>query len=241
MIPRPGTEDLGDAGQRPNSGSAVLVLRRPIGCTFHYTKRRVTDPQVGDQPPPGSARPCRRGLFLSHPHEKGHYNERKICCRSGGCRHPDHVAARCGVGLGRHHTSVRQVQQHRAVRRPPPSVTKVRADSVVRAADMAVRKQSSRCSRRRLTRGSSQPSARAGTSFCHDADNGSQNVASITITDRDRPRQAAPALEPGACLSWYLVACFPFAGGADCFPFPGVGDDDPGFGYSNGPRSYWGV
>ena len=29
---------LGDAGQRQNSGSAVLVLLRPIGCKFHYTK-----------------------------------------------------------------------------------------------------------------------------------------------------------------------------------------------------------
>ena len=26
--------DLGDAGQRQNSGSAVLVLLRPIGCTI---------------------------------------------------------------------------------------------------------------------------------------------------------------------------------------------------------------
>ena len=60
-VPRPGTEDLGDAGQRQNSGSAVLVSLRPIGCTISFTKGRVTDPQVGEQPPPGSARPCRRG------------------------------------------------------------------------------------------------------------------------------------------------------------------------------------
>jgi len=41
----------GDAGQRQNPGSAALVSLRPIGCTFHDTKRRVTDPQVGEQPP----------------------------------------------------------------------------------------------------------------------------------------------------------------------------------------------
>ena len=143
------------------------MLLRPIGCTFHYTKRRVTDPQVGDQPPPGSARPCRRGLFLSHPHERrAFYNERKICCRSGGCRHPDHVPARCGVGLGRHHSSIGDSTttpwasttiRRRASR---PSMPIRTAWSVRPTWPFA---RSSRCSRRRLTRGSSQPSARAGT------------------------------------------------------------------------------
>ncbi len=40
---------------------------------IYYTKSRVTDPQLDEQHPPGSARPCRRGCFLSHPERRGSY------------------------------------------------------------------------------------------------------------------------------------------------------------------------
>ena len=77
---------------------------------------------------------------------------------------------------------------------------------MVRAADMAVDKQESLFAAPPHPRELAAIGQSWDNSFCHDADTGSQNVATIAIADRDRPRQAAPALEPGACLSWYLAA-----------------------------------
>ena len=74
---------------------------------------------------------------------------------------------------------------------PPPSVTTVHVDphSVVRLADMAVRKQFPLFAAPFDPREFAAIGQSWGNSFCHDADSGSQNGASITITDRDRPRR----------------------------------------------------